>query len=646
MLDANQYLGKRLVERYHIVKEIGRGASSIVFYAEDMMTKTEDGTPMPVALKILDKDSNEYKLNSKSFYTETRAVVGMPTNPHIVAVQDVSYDCDKDVHFIVMEYVKGTTLRRYMHGHGSFSAREIISIALQVLYALRSAHEANVVHRDVKPQNILVQNDKEAGEGVALPGGKGMPYIKLADFGIARLPGEDLFAMGDRGVGTVHYISPEQAGGGTIDARSDIYSLGVVMYELATGHVPFDAENPTAVITKHQTSAPMHVRMLNPSIPLALDQIIFTAMQKDPRKRYKDACAMAKRLEDALHEIDGAAAKAVNAFVAQVPPAYKASRTRTKAPKAPKTPKAPKAPKHPREKGSGKKAATVFGGIAGALAAIALVVAAVIYLPQWIDFGGSDTVTVPRLEGEVYDAAKDYGLGITVKVSDYAHSEEFPEGTIISQTPAANVQVPNTVTVEVVVSLGPEPVEVSLPETQRVSFEKAKNYLISLKHSDPNKVFTVKDTPVVAQYDAAKGAVGTVIGMQYEDGTTIDMENGSVKKYATVVLVVNGTGVYFSIPTAERYDSNATVLEWYLSYNKAKAYVEREYAGKILVSGYVDAYSFDEEHGTDFYNKKGYTYSAVGAVNAVTGEVIDIDGSSVVIDEGQVVLITLILKTQ
>ena len=107
MLDASKYLDEKLLERYHVKKEIGRGASSVVFYAEDIMTRGDDGNPLPVALKILDKDSNEYKINSKSFYIETRAVVGMPANAHTVAVKDVAYDPERDVHFIVMEYVKG-----------------------------------------------------------------------------------------------------------------------------------------------------------------------------------------------------------------------------------------------------------------------------------------------------------------------------------------------------------------------------------------------------------------------------------------------------------------------------------------------------------------------------------------------------------
>lgn len=621
MLDANKYLGERLVERYHIVKEIGRGASSIVFYAEDMMTKADDGSPMPVALKILDRDSNEYKLNSKSFYTETRAVVGMPANPHTVAVQDVSYDYDRDVHFIVMEYVKGTTLRRYMHSHGSFSAREIISIALQVLYALRSAHEANVVHRDVKPQNILVQNEKESGDGVTLPGGRGMPYIKLADFGIARLPGEDLFAMGDRGVGTVHYISPEQAGGGVIDARSDIYSLGVVMYELATGRVPFDADNATAVITKHQTSAATHVRVFNPSIPLSLDQIIFTAMQKDPRKRYKDAAAMEKRLMDALDELNGAAAKAATAKNITHAPAlvYKKERK-------------------PRDK---KKIKKILATVMSAVAVVAIVVSLGIMIPKWIDSTDVVNVVVPRLENTVYDENATYDEGITVKVSGTQHSEEFPEGTIISQTPAAGVEISGNVTIEVVVSLGPEPIDFSLPLVYREDFETARNYLAGLKIEDPRMKFFISDEPVVLPYDEAKGAIGEVVGVRYEDGTEIDINNGKVKKNATLVLVTNGWGEYFELPISQRADDRTTPVQYDLSYQKAKAYIEAEYEGSIVVDGFDSASDYDEIG----WNSQGVaTYSVVAARIVGTSVLINLDGDRLNIPPNGVLHIVLIIN--
>ena len=618
MLDASKYLGERLVERYLIKKEIGRGASSLVFYAEDMMTKSENGAPMPVALKILDKDSSEYKINSKSFYTETRAVVGMPTNAHTVAVKDVSYDVDKDVHFIVMEYVKGTTLRRYMNAHGAFSAREIISIGLQVLDALRVAHEAKVVHRDVKPQNILVQDKEESGNVMqSLPGGRGMPYIKLADFGIALLPGEDLFKMTDRGVGTVHYISPEQASGGAVDARSDLYSLGVVMYELATGHVPFDADSVTAVITKHQVDAATHARAINPAIPLLLDQIIFTAMQKDPSKRYRDAATMERRLKEALAELDGTAH--VSAASEASAPIYKEPLIKNK-----------------------KKFVRLCSAIGGAVLVVGMGVFLAFMIPKW---GGEDavSVTVPNFVGSVYDKNAALAEGLTVSVVE-KYDDEAPAGTVIEQSHGVGLVVQGEVTVTITVSLGPEPVEFDLPEDYRDDFDTARSYITGLKTKDPRKVFYVSETPVVLPYDETKGSVGAVIGVRYADGTEVSLEGGKVVKRSTLTLVTNGWGEYFELPTAQRKDETATQENYLRSYQKAKAYIENQYEGKILVLNYVHAGTLDEEKGTSFYDQGVSAYSVVGAINNNTGEYIDLNGDQVHIPEGGTLGITLVIN--
>ncbi len=625
MLDASKYLGERLVERYHIKKEIGRGASSLVFYAEDMMTKTDDGSPLPVALKILDKDSNEYKINSRSFYTETCAVVGMPTNAHTVAVKDVSYDADKDVHFIVMEYVKGTTLRRYMSSRGAFSAREIISVALQVLDALRVAHEAKVVHRDVKPQNILVQDKGESGNVAhSLPGGSGMPYVKLADFGIARLPGEDVFKMADRGVGTVHYISPEQASGEVVDARSDLYSLGVVMYELATGQVPFDADSPTAVITKHQADAATHVRALNPSIPLSLDRIIFTAMQKDPAKRYKDAAVMEKRLKEALAELDGAPAAAT----AQALPEYKEPKQKNKKSKTGRKNK--------------KKLAAILASVFGVAAVAAIAVFLVIMVPTWLP-DDAPSVTVPNFVGKVYDANAPVAEGLTILVEE-EYDDEVPKGTVIEQSHGAGLVVNGAITVTVTVSLGPEPLDFELPEAYRDTFEEARNYIRGLKTKDPKKVFSVSETPIVLPYDESLGAIGAVIGVRYADGTEVSLSGGKVVKYASLVLVTNGWGEYFELPSAQRKDDNATRENYTLSYEKAKAYIEDKYEGKIRVSTFAFAGAVDEERGTSFFNSGVSMYSVVGAINDQTGDIINLDGVQVHVPAGGVLTITLVIN--
>ncbi len=566
MIDAAQFIGKVLDEQYRVVKEIGSGASSIVFYAEDLLMKQDSGEPMPVAVKILDNDSNEYKLNTRSFEAETRAVVGIPANSHTVAVQDVREDRELGIHFIVMEYVKGKTLRHFMKEHGAFSAREIVSISLQVLFALKNAHEAGVVHRDVKPQNILVKEDVTPGEASELPGGAGMPYVKLADFGIALLPDEDLFAMTDRGVGTVHYVSPEQAGGFAIDARSDLYSLGVVMYELATGRVPFDADSATAVITQHQTSAPLHARNFNPNIPIELDDIIFTAMQKEPRRRFKDAAAMEKKLRNVLRDLDGLprladreeSAPRTNPRTAAKPSATKPSAAQPVGPRGMKPKKAPaKVP----------KAAWIAS--LGAVAVALLIVLGAVLFPMIKDSFGSDdiTVTVPKLIGTLYDENATYADGITV-VPSYAHSNDVEKGYIISQDQGAGKVVNGAVTIGVTVSLGPEMIDFSVPADKRVDYLTAKGYLTDTYHLLEVLRFEVRD------YNG-RGTEGAVIGAKFMNGEEISLENGKIPDTATsVILILNGSKkINFVLPEEYREDRV-----------KAKNYIESTYAGIITVS--------------------------------------------------------------
>ncbi len=570
MIDAAQYVGRVLDEQYRIKKVIGSGASSVVFYAEDLLMKLDDGSPMPVALKILDKDSGEYKLNSKSFETETRAVVGIPVNSHTVAVQDVRHDRAMDIHFIVMEYVKGKTLRHFMNEHGAFNAREIVSLALQVLSALRNAHNAGVVHRDVKPQNILVQDSVTPEEAAELPGGNKMPYIKLADFGIALLPDEDLFAMTNRGVGTVHYISPEQAGGYEVDARSDLYSLGVVMYELATGRVPFDAESATAVITQHQTAAPTHVRNFNPNIPLSLDQIIFTAMQKDPRRRYKDAASMEKKLMGVLRELDGEAPIEEPVSVKMPIPTPK--------PYTPKTPKAPKAPKAPKEKKSFHipKGAWI-SGIVVAVLAVLTVLGVLLFPTIKSAFGGSTTVTVPKLVGTLYDENATYADGITVKVLGYESSYDVKEGYIISQDRGVGLTVKGEVTIGIVVSTGVPKIDFSIPAQYRTDYMTAKEYLAET-YGDKLKVLYAD----AVAYDAAKGLKGSVIAARYADGSGVEIpveegKGGKIPDTTTsVILVLNG----------QREISLDLPAEYRTSYEIAKTYLETTYGNAVEISAF------------------------------------------------------------
>ncbi len=559
MLDANNYLGKMLAERYRLIRVIGHGASSLVFYAEDMMIRREDGSALPVAVKVLDRDSGEYKMNSRSFRTEIQAVAGIPTSPHVVAVKDVSFH--EDEHFIVMEYVSGKTLGQYLaEKGGALPAKEIVSISLQLLQALRLAHEAGVVHRDIKPENIMIERADVVGKQVDIPGGPDMPFVKLADFGIALLPDEDLFAMKDKGVGTVHYISPEQASGGRVDARSDLYSLGVVMHVMATGSVPFDAGSPTGIISKHQTEMPHHVRNRNADIPMGLDEVIFTAMQKNPAARYKDALTMERRLREVLRFLEGD-------FGAiepdPIPTPVKAKKPiRLEKPVRGKERDAASDGEKPR------KRAMLFGIGGGALALVALIVLGIVFLLPALGEKTYD-ITVPNLVGSIYAKTNAYADGITVDPTRvvYRYDDEIEAGKVISQSPASGVVLKDVPGVEIVltVSLGPEMVDFSIPQENRVSADAAKEYLRG-KHTFL-RVVDVKEAPELLPGVAP----GTVVGAyRFSTAKDISIDGDKVFKNRPeeiVLLVQPEKRDRFDLKLAQIIDAQA-----------AKEYIESNYS--------------------------------------------------------------------
>lgn len=576
MLDANNYVGTMLDERYRLIRVIGHGVSSAVFYAEDMLQRRDNGTPLPVAVKIFDRESPEYRQNFKGFESEIRKVAGIPTNPHIVAVKDASFE---DEHFIVMEYVSGKTLRQYMKEKaGPLSVKEIVSIALQTLQALRFAHGVGVVHRDIKPQNIILERADAVGKAVDVPGGEGMPYVKVADFGITMLPSEDMFPAEDRGVGTVHYITPEQAAGREPDARSDLYSLGVVMYEMATGKVPFDAGSPAGIMHKHQTEIPFHVGSLNNTIPKELDEVIFTAMQKSAALRYTDALDMERALRGVLRVLEPSAQSAEDGFrEASIAMGAESAKVRPPKPPREKPVRVKPAPAErpqgaePRERAaraplSRSMKMTILGAASG-LAVIALVLCLIFLLPS--DDGLAD-IRVPNLVGMTYAEGTAYGDGIVIGNVEYVYDDNAAAGKILSHEPSAGVLCEGVaeVSLSLKVSRGPETVTFTLPAAHRVSFDAAKQYLQGQHiylHVDgwENAPAVVGDAPT-----------GTVIGARrVGTGEMLSLDGDSVykNKAENIVLIIQPE------PPAEYEEIGYSLLQLE-NYDVAKALIESEYS--------------------------------------------------------------------
>ncbi|MBQ7290887.1 MAG: protein kinase [Clostridia bacterium] len=272
MEDSNQFLGFTFDGRYKTERVIGVGGMSFVYAA------TDEQTGNLVALKLLKEKFSDDSRAVKRFINESKSLE-LLCHPNIVKVHDISIQTKYK--YIVMEYINGITLRKYMNYKRTLDWREAVEFTEQIALALDAAHTKGIVHRDIKPQNIMV-----------MQGGK----VKVTDFGIAKMPNSESLTMVDKAIGTVYYISPEQASSRKIDARSDIYSLGVMLYEMVTGQMPFTADTPIAVIMKHMNTAPVPPSKLAPAIPKGLEQIILCAMEKAPKNRYQSAAQMLRHL--------------------------------------------------------------------------------------------------------------------------------------------------------------------------------------------------------------------------------------------------------------------------------------------------------------------------------------------------------------
>ena len=268
----NKYIGSILDDRYEILEIIGEGGMALVFKAKDLRLNRL------VAVKIMREDLMDDEEFRSRFYAEAHAVA-MLSNQNIVAVYDVSQN--PDIEYIVMELVDGITLRQYMDRRGALAWREVLHFSTQIARALAHAHERGIVHRDIKPQNVMMFRDGNA---------------KVADFGIAALENE-IYENNGQAIGSIHYIAPEQAKGENPDARSDIYSLGVVMYEMLTGKKPYEGETIGEIAVKHINAKPVMPSLLVSDIPPELERISLKAMCADIIQRYQSA-------EEMLLELD------------------------------------------------------------------------------------------------------------------------------------------------------------------------------------------------------------------------------------------------------------------------------------------------------------------------------------------------------
>ena len=425
----DKYLGVRLDNRYEIREVIGVGGMAIVYKAYDRFAERN------VAIKILKDEFAEDEEFRRRFKNESRAIA-MFSHPNIVSIYDVG--SGDGPQYIVMEYINGITLQQYLDAKKVLPLHDAIAIMEQTLKGIQHAHERGVVHRDLKPQNIMLLEDGT---------------VKVTDFGIARMASVDTKTMSEMALGSVHYISPEQASGNETDFKADIYSLGAIFYVLTTGRFPFDGDTPVSIALQHVQKQPDNPRMINDTIPIGIDQIIMKAMQKDPANRFASAADMIKDIQavkndpDVVFDYDLAEESAKTRYFGKI---------------------------RPENGGKSESKTPPFVPILIAITAV-LVIAAII-LVVIITAGGGDTkLVIPDFVGKYYsDVINDtqFTSKFIFIEQNKVWSDEYEEGQIISQQPKADTEVQEGYRIYLTISKGVQQVEV--PDVAQLTYQAAK----------------------------------------------------------------------------------------------------------------------------------------------------------------------------
>lgn len=566
---------KRILEnRYELLEKIGDGGTATVFKARCTVLDRI------VAVKILKEELARDQAFVRKFRSEAQAAAQL-SHPNIVNIYDVGEE--NGLHYIVMEYVEGTSLNDYIDARAPLSPDEAIRIAVMICDALEQAHSRGIIHRDIKPHNILMTPEGE---------------IKVADFGIARAPSTSTITYSGNIMGSVHYISPEQARGAVVDATTDIYSLGCLMYEMLTGQVPFDAESPVTVALKHIHEEPTPPRVLNEAIPSVLEKIVLTAMAKNPIERYRSAAEMRQALLN-LHSPDPNVRRKKGNEDTMVIPSLD--------------------DEGDDDELARKRKIKPMGRLVLVVALIGLL-AGLTYGMRGMIFGqevevpdirelsareaynrlaevglkmekigeeynseieadhvvtqdpepgktvkegrqvrvilskGPEMVKVPDLVNTTLDDARLelQNVGLRLGEPENIYDNRIPEGNIVSQEPRANRQVPAGSKVDVMVSLGPKPEQTQVPDLVGKFEEEAKSTLQASK-------LTIGK---VDRQDSTEYFAGQVVSQDPRSGLMVD-------KDASVSIVVSkGPGptprtvpINVTLPTDEDYYQVTAVVK-------------------------------------------------------------------------------------
>lgn len=503
----DKYIGELLDGRYEILEIIGTGGMAVVYKALCHRLNRL------VAVKILKDEFLHDDDFRRRFHAESQAVA-MLSHTNIVSVFDVSKT--GDVEYIVMELIDGLTLKQYMSKKGRLNWREALHFTTQIAKALEHAHSRGIIHRDIKPHNIMILRDGS---------------VKVADFGIARFTSSQN-TLTQEALGSVHYISPEQAKGGRVDNRSDIYSLGVVMYEMTTGRLPFEGDSPVAVAIQHISSIPLAPRDLSPDIPEGLEAITMRAMASDIDKRYASTTDMLVDLEEFRKNPDISYVYSVANYSNEL----LSEPTRSLKDVSTAITSISKKTENTRRKKLNNKKLPI---IAIAAVVLLLIVGSVFFIWTYLlgdSMSTPDKLTVPALVGlEVDDVlSDDYYDEYTIKeADDRQYSDTYDEGYIMAQDPEAYKTIYSGRTITVTVSKGKE--KAQMPDLVNLEYREAINQINALGLN-----VTISPTSEVSDSIVADHVIRTepVAGADIKDGDTV-----------TIVLSDGPELIYVNVPT-------------------------------------------------------------------------------------------------
>lgn len=542
----DKYIGKRLDGRYEIHELLGVGGMAYVYKAYDNIEKRW------VAIKILKEELAGNSDFLRRFRNESKAIAVL-SHPNIVKVYDVSFG-DR-IQYIVMEYIDGITLKQYIEQQGEIKWREALYFTVQILRALQHAHEKGIIHRDIKPQNIMLLEDGT---------------IKVTDFGIARFSQAETQTMTDKAIGSVHYIAPEQARGGYINDKADIYSVGVMLYEMLTGQLPFVADNAVSVAIMQMQAEPTPPSRINPSIPKGLEEITMHAMEKNPAQRFPSAADMLEDVERFRRNPE-----IVFRYGEQVDRAYAGTsadiygNVQQNAAPQKYNDNYEYEEEYVRSK-NGARASNIIKGIVAAVIVVALVVGGIFgwrYLQNLTASTNktSDEIVLPNFVGKIYasdiEGNSEYA-DLTFEIT-YGNVPSKQPGKVLRQTPAAGMTVKKGKTVSLTVN----------GEAEQVVVEDVKGY----KQQDAYDALKALNlSPKIQAVADDDTAVGYVVKTDPAAGSTVS------------------TGTTVTIYVSSGPSTESAVIPNIVGYQYSTAKEELEAAGFVVTAEYDDESDKDE----------------------------------------------------